>query len=123
MSSKFESVIKQINEGVRIQKVDLSNSGLTDFPVELFALFDCLEVLNLGGNQLSSLPNEIVQFSKLRILFFAQNSFKTIPEQLGSMNSLFMLSFKSNKVESISPASLSKSIAWLILTDNLIEGT
>jgi len=122
MASKLSLVIAKINSGEELAKVDLSNEGLTDFPVELFALSNCLEVLNLGGNNMSSLPLEITCFTKLRVLFFAQNKFTEFPMQLGSMSSLFMVSFKSNKVRYVAPESLSPSISWLILTDNLIEG-
>lgn len=123
MPGKLADVLEKIEEGERLTKVDLSNEGLSEFPKQLFALFDCLEVLNMGGNRLCSLPLEFAQFSKLRILFFAQNQFTEIPTQLGSMDSLFMVSFKSNKVQHIAPESLNPSISWLILTDNQIEGT
>lgn len=122
MTGKLSSVLAKIAEGEKLTKVDLSNEGLHVFPEQLFALSDCLEVLNMGGNNLSSLPQDFSQFSKLRILFFAQNQFTEIPKQLGTMGSLFMLSFKSNKIQHIAPESLSPSIAWLILTDNQIEG-
>lgn len=82
---------------------------------------DTLEILNLGGNHLTELPEEIVQFSKLRVLFLGSNDFVRIPCVLGRMSSLYMLSFKSNKVESIPEDCLSPSIGWLILTDNRLE--
>lgn len=122
MPKKLEDILERIKSGERLSKVDLSNEGLGEFPTQLFALFDCLEVLNMGGNSLSTLPSEFAQFSKLRILFFAQNQFTEIPALLGSMGSLFMVSFKSNKVKHIAPEALSPSISWLILTDNQIEG-
>ena len=74
--------------------------------------------MNLGGNNISSIPNEIVEMKKLRILFFAGNKFDIVPECLGQMSSLYMLSFKSNSLINVPEASLSPSIGWLILTDN-----
>ncbi|MDX8384110.1 MAG: leucine-rich repeat domain-containing protein, partial [Ghiorsea sp.] len=47
--------------------------GLTEFPVELFELVDSLEILDLSGNQLSSLPDDLGRFTKLRILFLSDN--------------------------------------------------
>ena len=123
MESKLEVVLIAIRAGERPTKVDLSNCALSVFPTELFSLADCLEVLNMGGNNLCTLPPEVVKFCKLRILFFAGNSFETVPEELGSMESLFMLSFKSNKLKVVPPKSLSPTVSWLILTDNSIEGT
>ena len=75
-------------------------------------------MLNLGGNCISTLPNEIVVLKKLRILFFAGNKFETVPECLGQLSSLFMLSFKSNCLIDYPELALSPSVGWLILTDN-----
>lgn len=76
----------------------------------------------LTGNQLHELPNQICRFKYLKVLFFAQNNFEAIPPELGQLPNLFMLSFKSNKLKHIDETSLSPSIGWLILTDNLLTG-
>lgn len=123
MARKINQLLEKIAAGEKPTEVDLSNEGLNEFPQELLALSDCLEVLNMGGNNLSSLPSEFTSFKKLRVLFFANNRFTEFPPLLGGMLSLFMVSFKSNRVEIVSPESLSPSISWLILTDNLIKGT
>ena len=41
------------------QRLDLRHSGLAEFPREIFDLADTLEVLDLSGNALDSLPDEI----------------------------------------------------------------
>ena len=56
MSDKLSQLICSINEGQQLKSVDLTHADLDLFPEELFRLTDCLEVLNLGGNNLSSLP-------------------------------------------------------------------
>lgn len=121
--SKLDLIANSIASGNVITKVDLSNCNLSEFPLQL--LLPCketIEMINLGGNSLSTLPEEISEFKKLRILFFAQNKFDHIPEVLGLLPALYMLSFKSNMVEQVSSTSLSPSINWLILTDNKISG-
>lgn len=123
MTCNLDSVIQSIGRGDTITHVDLSNSGLVEFPPELRSLRDTLEVLNLSGNGFSSLPEYMTEFKKLKILFFAQNKFEEIPVQLGELPSLYMLSFKSNRIKFIAPSSLTLSLSWLILTDNLIEGS
>jgi Leucine-rich repeat (LRR) protein len=121
--SKLDLIANDIAQGQTLTKVDLSNCNLTEFPLDLLLpCKDTLEMINFGGNSLSSLPEEIAEFRKLRILFFAQNKFNHIPDILGSLPSLYMLSFKSNIVERVSATSLSPSIRWLILTDNKISG-
>jgi Leucine-rich repeat (LRR) protein len=123
MCDKINKVIESISEGVQLTKVDLSGAGLTEFPDFLYPLYDCLEELNLGGNSIGSVPEAIVNFTKLRVLFFGQNEFDIYPVTLGQMPSLTMVSFKSNKIRTIPPTALGASITWLILTDNLIAGT
>ena len=120
-NSKVAAVRGAILEGALIE-ADLSNSGLVDFPLELlWPARDSLELINLGGNSISSLPDEIRHFTKLRVLFFAGNKFARLPSVLGTMPSLYMLSFKSNCLEEVPEDSLSPSVGWLILTDNKIK--
>ena len=118
---KLAILLESIFVGERPTTVDLSNCELDTLPLELLLLADCLEVLNLGGNNLCDLPLEMILFKKLRILFFAQNKFEYIPDVLGQLPALYMLSFKSNMLRAVTPQSLSPSLGWLILTDNAIE--
>lgn len=120
-NQKAHKVLTSIISGEKLTHVDLSDCGLTSIPEEIFRLGDSLELLNLGGNSISTLPDSMIKLQKLRILFFAQNKFESIPIVLGNLSSLFMLSFKSNQVSFIDGASLSPSLCWLILTDNKIS--
>lgn len=95
--------------------------GLTEFPEEIYELADTLEILDLSGNRLSSLPDDLWRLGKLRILFCSDNQFTRLPEVLGKCRQLNMVGFKANKVSSVPAASLGKSLRWLILTDNKIS--
>lgn len=95
--------------------------GLTEVPAEIFELADSLEILNLSGNRLSDLPDELACLYKLRILFCSQNDFEHLPEVIGRLPALQMLGFKSNRIATVPAASLPPSLRWLILTDNRIE--
>lgn len=119
---KLERLLEDIKDGKKPTHVDLSNEGLSEFPRELFTIAQSIEVLNLGGNHLSQLPEEILQFTELKILFFGQNDFCHIPSQLGQLPKLRMLSFKANHVQTVSESCLSVNLEWLILTDNNISG-
>ena len=100
-------------------RLDLS-CGLDSFPGEIFDLAASLEVLNLTGNRLSSLPDELPRLKKLRILFCSSNDFDHLPEVLGRCPSLEMIGFKSNRIGRVGEESLPPSLRWLILTDNRI---
>ncbi|MEO6117945.1 MAG: leucine-rich repeat-containing protein kinase family protein [Methylotenera sp.] len=102
-----------------IKRLDLS-CGLADFPNEIFDLADSLEILNLSGNALSSLPSDLSRLHKLRVIFCSDNQFTELPEMLGQCLHLEMIGFKANKINKVSAASLPKKLRWLILTDNQI---
>ncbi len=99
------------------KRLDLS-CGLNALPTEIFDLADSLEVLNLSGNALSSLPDDFARLKKLKILFCSNNQFTEVPEVLGQCDSLSMIGFKANKISRLPEQSLPKNLQWLILTDN-----
>lgn len=103
-----------------LKRLDLS-CGLTEFPPEIFALADSLEILNLSGNALSSLPDDLYRLRKLRVLFCSDNRFTELPEAIGRCAALSMVGFKANQIGVVSAASLPATLRWLILTDNRIE--
>ena len=98
-------------------RLDLS-CGLSEFPREIFDLADSLEVLNLSGNKLSCLPDDLPKLHKLRVIFFSDNNFTEVPEVLGQCPHLEMMGFKANKVVHIPASALPEKLRWLILTDN-----
>ncbi len=103
-----------------ITRLDLSEA-LTEFPREIFDLADSLEVLNLSGNQLSSLPDDLSRLNKLRILFCSDNAFDEVPAVLGECHELEMVGFKANRIRRMPAAALPPKLRWLILTDNQLE--
>ena len=103
-----------------IQQLNLSAS-LIEFPREIFALADSLEVLNLTGNALSTLPNDLGRLHKLRVLFCSDNQFTEVPAVLGQCRQLSMVGFKANQIRTLPAAALPPALRWLILTDNVLE--
>lgn len=101
-------------------RIDLS-CGLTEFPREVFAQADTLEILNLSGNALSALPDDLPRLHKLRVIFCSDNCFTELPEVLGRCPHLEMIGFKANQIKHVSAAALPPNLRWLILTDNQIE--
>ncbi|HEH9398575.1 TPA: serine/threonine-protein kinase [Aeromonas sobria] len=95
--------------------------NLVEFPPEILTLKDTLEVLDLTGNQLSTLPDELAGFSKLRIIFCSENRFTELPEVLGRCPALTMVGFKANQIATVSARALPARLRWLILTDNAVE--
>ena len=115
-------ILSQIRAGKLsgIERLDL-NCGLSDFPREIFDLADSLQVLNLSGNALSSLPDDLPRLHQLRVIFCSDNRFTELPAVLGQCPQLQMVGFKSNRIRSVPAAALPPQLRWLILTDNELE--
>jgi hypothetical protein len=102
-----------------IKRLDLA-CDLQEFPREIFELADSLEVLNLSGNALSTLPDDLSRLHQLRVLFCSENRFTRLPQVLSSCEQLEMVGFKSNRISEVAAGAISPSLRWLILTDNQI---
>ena len=100
-----------------IKRLDLS-CGLTEFPREIFALADSLEVLNLSGNALQHLPDDLHRLKRLRVLFGSDNLFTELPECIGQCRELQIVGFKANQIQHVPAQALPPQLRWLILTDN-----
>ena len=94
--------------------------GLTDFPREIFQLADDLEILDLSGNALCALPDDLPRLHQLRVLFCSDNQFTALPTVLGQCAQLRMIGFKANHIRTVPAQSLPPGLRWLTLTDNHI---
>ncbi|MBX9713975.1 MAG: leucine-rich repeat domain-containing protein, partial [Pseudomonadaceae bacterium] len=114
--------LEQLHRGelAGITRLDLA-CDLTEFPEAIFSLADSLEVLNLSGNQLSRLPDDLPRLHKLRVLFCSDNTFTEVPAVLGQCPQLEMVGFKANQIRHLPAAALPAKLRWLILTDNQLE--
>jgi hypothetical protein len=114
--------LKQLRAGrlAGATRLDLCE-GLTEFPREIFDLVDSLEILNLSGNHLTSLPADLPRLHKLRILFCSDNQFTELPAVLGQCLALTMIGFKANQIQLLPAAALPPRLRWLILTDNQLR--
>ncbi|MCU1724358.1 leucine-rich repeat-containing protein kinase family protein [Pseudomonas sp. 5P_5.1_Bac1] len=103
-----------------ITRLDLA-CGLERFPEEIFALADSLEVLNLTGNALTDLPDDLGRLHKLKVLFCSENRLSQLPVGIGQCASLEVVGVKSNLIEDVPAAALPPRLRSLVLTDNRLE--
>lgn len=94
--------------------------SLQTVPPEVFGLADSLEVLNLSGNQLKSLPHDLPRLHRLKVIFCSDNPFAELPEVLGDCAALQVVGFKACRIARVPGAALPPKLRWLILTDNAI---
>jgi leucine-rich repeat protein SHOC2 len=79
-------------------KLDLSGSGLTSVPSNVFGLTE-LEELNLSSNSLTgALPSQINQLVNLRILDASQNEMTGVPSEIGQLTKLETLDLSDNQL-------------------------
>lgn len=84
-----------IGEGVTL---NLSDRGLREVPSDLFSKTD-LERLNLSHNSLSgSLPAEVHNLTRLRVLDLSYNDFTGVPAEVGQLRELQVLDLSHNRL-------------------------
>lgn len=120
--SRAPSALERLRSGelAGTRRLDLSDS-LTAVPDEVLALADSLEVLNLSGNRLQTLPSWLSQMRRLKVVFCSDNPFTELPEVLGECPALEMVGFKACRIRHVSAAALPPALRWLVLTDNAVE--
>jgi hypothetical protein len=102
------------------KRIDLS-CGLTEFPREIFDLADSLETLNLSGNALDALPDDLGRLHRLRVLFCSDNRFTDAARIHRRMPWPRHRRLQGQPHRTVPAAALPPSLRWLILTDNQIE--
>jgi len=103
------------------RELRLGGCGLTEFPREIFGLADTLEVLDLGFNALSCLPDDLGRLRRLRALFCSGNPFERMPSSLGDCAALSQVGFRGTGMREVPAEALPPRLRWLTLTDNQIE--
>jgi len=94
---------------------------LTEFPREIFGLAETLEVLDLSGNALSALPDDLGRLTRLKVLFGSGNRFERLPSGLGDCMALSQVGFRGCGIGEVPAEALPPKLRWLTLTDNAIE--
>ncbi|PNH08307.1 Leucine-rich repeat-containing protein 1 [Tetrabaena socialis] len=92
---------------------------LGQVPPELGLLSSTLVQLDLGANQLATVPSELCQLTGLRSLNLMGNQLERLPEDFGRLTNLRLLGLKSNKLVEL-PSSFSQltALVELFITDN-----
>ncbi|PKV51195.1 leucine rich repeat (LRR) protein [Aquimarina sp. MAR_2010_214] len=81
--------------------LNLRNKNLTVIPMEIGNLTK-LWYLSLEGNSLTSIPSEIGNLTNLTRLFLGNNSLTSFPSQIGNLTKLTILHLGNNSLTSIS---------------------
>ncbi|WP_207415298.1 leucine-rich repeat domain-containing protein [Roseomonas haemaphysalidis] len=104
-----------------VRELHLPGLGLREFPREVFGLAASLEVLDVSGNALTDLPEDIGRLGRLGVLFASGNPMPRLPVGLGGCAALGQLGFRGCGMRDVPGEALPPQLRWLTLTDNRIE--
>lgn len=99
----------------------LTLRGANALPLEVLEHADQIEILDLAHGQFTDLPNQLAQFSRLRVLFLSYNPITVLPTVLRDCTQLTMLGLKGCGLKQIPEDSLPPNLRWLVLTDNQLS--
>jgi len=104
MNEGYSIALKKISYAKEnnLSELNLSNLDLTELPIELFELTK-LTKLKLNNNKLVVIPKEIEKLKYLNLLWLFNNQIKTIPYELIKISELRYLDLHGNKIISIEP--------------------
>ncbi len=104
-----------------ISKLDLSNSNLTEFPMEILNLKN-LRKLKINNNKISIIPREIEKLKNLELLDLSNNNITNFYSKICSLKKLKVLNLNNNKIKTI-PKQIAnlKSLKTLQLANNKLS--
>ncbi len=103
------------------RELRLGGLGLTEVPAEVFGLADTLELLDLGSNALTRLPDDLGRLTRLKVLFASGNPIDRLPPVLGDCLELSQLGFRGCGMREVPTEALPPRLRWLTLTENALE--
>ena len=98
-----------------------SGNDLTLFPANEITKLENLIKLNLGSNQLTSIPNELCKLINLRKLNLSYNKLSSLPLEIGKLTNLVNLNLRKNQLTQL-PSEIGRLtlLTSLNLMDNQI---
>lgn len=111
----------------RLQVLDLSGNRLTALPNDLWELGASLSALNLSGNAIrGALPNNVGNFARLKVLDVSHNAFTgALPQALGSIAALQVLNASHNQFQGQVPNAIvfgCVNVVTMDLSGNALDG-
>ncbi|KAJ2073802.1 hypothetical protein GGI16_008795, partial [Coemansia sp. S142-1] len=115
----FASSVINTHSVVDVAVLNLSVNMLTQLPPGFGRTFSSLHTLDISGNQISVLPEEIGHLHSLRELYASRNALVTLPITMGSLRNLEVLDISENYIVSLDVSvSRLENLRMLNISDN-----
>ena len=92
------SIFQILSKFDSLEIIYLSNCKLTMLPSNIYLLKNNIKYLELGNNELTSLPQETIELKKLKIVGLEKNKFKEIPSSLINFKSQILIKIGNNPI-------------------------
>jgi Leucine-rich repeat (LRR) protein len=113
---EFTSLEEALKNPSSVYRLDLSYSGLAEFPMEILQLPN-IQSLNLSNNGMMTIPGDIVRLIKLQRLNLATNGLKRLPVEIATMKNLKWLDITQNQFLSSELNKLRTSLPLASISD------
>ncbi|NWT28675.1 LRC20 protein, partial [Cardinalis cardinalis] len=91
--------VRSVAEG--IHRISLANNELKSITSRFVTTFSQLRELNLAGNYLHRLPEEITSLLHLRAIDLSRNRFRRFPEPLATVPALETIDLEENEIAEV----------------------
>ncbi|XP_010143117.1 PREDICTED: leucine-rich repeat-containing protein 20 [Buceros rhinoceros silvestris] len=88
--------MRSVTEG--IHHISLANNELKSLTGRFVTTFNQLRELNLAGNYLHRLPEEVTSLLHLRVINLSRNRFRRFPEPLAAVTTLETIDLEENEI-------------------------
>ncbi|XP_064001729.1 leucine-rich repeat-containing protein 20 isoform X1 [Pogoniulus pusillus] len=91
--------MRSVTEG--IHRISLANNELKSITSRFIATFSQLRELNLSGNYLHRLPEEVTSLLHLQAINLSRNRFRRFPEPLAAVTTLETIDLEENEITEV----------------------
>ena len=84
----------------QLEYLELSKNNFLEIPKEIFEILT-LKKIYLSDNQISDLPNEIINLKDLEYLFLDNNAIVEVPRSLFELKRVKKISLRNNNLKSL----------------------
>jgi len=99
--NRVESLLVHEEALIHVERIDMSNKGITQLPDELGYL-ENLQILDASDNEISQFPDTLTRLQSLTHLNFSNNRITHVPRFIGSLYNLKDLDLSNNMIVELS---------------------